>query len=437
MSTLVYSANKKRKPRRKIKAINRQQLETGQVPGYEEGVTLDSQYLLISALLPPAVKEFLAQCEREVESLCGKSHSRGENLLSRWGTQRGSIYLAGQQVALEKQRVRGASGEQRLETYERFQDPKLFDQQVFQEGLRRVSQRDYHKGLPKIAASFGMSKSTVSRSWVKATERQFEKLRTRSLTELGIAAVFIDGKRFKKLGVVVALGVSSEGQKYVLGIYQSSTEHSTPCRNLLDDLERRGLPESELLFVVDGGPGLNKALNQKYETGEPSKRRAVRIRCFVHKWANLRDVLTEKQREEVVQLFWAIREARDLTQALECSHALEQVLGKHNVSALNSFLEAKEDLLMLHRLGLSAQLRQFFSSTNPIESLNSLLEEDLRRVKHWRDSMHFQRWLATACLQNEKRMRRIKGYRGLTAMAVKLQILCNHTNVIDNSTQAA
>jgi hypothetical protein len=30
-------------------------------------------------------------------------------------------------------------------------------------------------------------------------------------------------------------------------------------------------------------------------------------------------------------------------------------------------------------------------------------------VKRWRDSMHFQRWLATACLQNEKRMKRIRG----------------------------
>lgn len=437
MSTHVYLTNKKRKPRRKIRAINRQQLEAKQVPGYEDGVILDSQYLLISALLPPTVKEFLAQCEREVESLCGKSHSRGENLLSRWGTQRGSIFLGGQQVAVEKQRVRGPDGEERLETYERFQDPKLFNQQVFQDGLRRVSQRDYHKGLPKIAASFGMSKSTVSRSWVKATEKQLEKLQTRSLGELRIVAVFIDGKRFKKLGVVVALGVSSGGQKHVLGIYQSSTEHSTPCRNLLDDLERRGLPESELLFVVDGGPGLNKAINEKYDTGEPSKRRAMRIRCFIHKWANLRDVLTEKQREEAAPLFWAIREARDLTQALECSHALEQVLGKHNVSALNSFLEAKEDLLTLHRLGLSAELRRFFSSTNPIESLNSLLEEDLRRVKRWRNSMHFQRWLATACLQNEKRMKRIKGYRGLAAMVVKLQMFCNHTNDVDNTTQAA
>lgn len=437
MSTQVYLAHKKRKPRRKIIAISRKELEAGEVPGFDPGVMLDSQYLLITALLPPAVKEFLAQCETEVAGICGRRHARGEDLSSRWGTQAGSIYLGGQQVAVQKPRVRGADGEQRLAIYERFQDPKLFDQQVFQEGIRHVSQRDYEKGLPKIGASFGMSKSSVSRSWVNATEAQLEKLRTRNLGELKVIAVFIDGKRFSKLGAVVALGIGSDGRKHVLGLYQSSTENSAACRELLDDLERRGLPESEIVFIVDGGSGLNKALEEKYQVHDPLHRRAVRVRCYVHKWRNIADVLTPRQSEEASGLYWAIRDARDLTQAMECTAALEQTLGKANASALASFLEAKEDLLALHRLGLSAELRRFFSTTNPIESLNSLLEEDLRRVKSWKDSKHFQRWLATACLQNEKRMRRIRGYRSLPALVVRVQSLCIQEKSVDRTGHAA
>ena len=276
---------------------------------------LDSQHLLITALLPPAVKEFLAQCEApRVASLCGRSHARGEELHSRWGTQAGSIYPGGQKVAVNKPRVRGESGEQRLKIYEQFQDPKLFNSQVFQEGLRHVTQRDYVKGLPKIAASFGISKSKVSRTWVKTTENQLEKLRTRSLSALGIVAVFIDGKSFSKLGAVIALGVGFDGRKHVIGLYQSSTEHSSACRELLDDLERCGLPESEILFIVEGGSGLNKVLDEKYDLREPGKRRAYRVRFFVHKWRNIADVLHEKECSEAAPLFWAIREARDLTQ---------------------------------------------------------------------------------------------------------------------------
>ena len=107
------------------------------------------------------------------------------------------------------------------------------------------------------------------------------------------------------------------------------------------------------------------------------------------------------------------------------------------MSALNSYREAKDDLLAIHRLKIGAQLKRFFSSTNPIESLNSLLEEDLRRVKRWRNSEHFQRWLACACLSNEKRMKKIRGYRALPALKVRLQELCKREEAVDNNTTAA
>lgn len=428
---------KGRGKRKVLKPVRREQIEKNLIEG-EAGEILDSQHTLISMLLPPAVKAFFAELESEVTALCGTRYSQGTSA-QRWGTQAGSVVLGNQKVSLQRARVRDAATgrEVPLSTYARFQDPALFDQQVFQEGIRHVSQRDYEAGLPKIAASFGVSKSAVSRSWVKSTKKQVEKLLNRDLAALSIIAVFIDGKRFSKLGVIVALGIASDGKKHVLGIYQSSTENSAACKSLLDDLEKRGLPERDLLFVVDGGSGLNKALNEKYQTHDPENRRAYRVRCFIHKWRNLEDVLTEKAAAEAAPLFWAIREARDLTQAMACSDALETCLARHNVSALRSFQEAKDDLLAIHRLGLTASLRKFFSSTNPIESLNSLLEEDLRRVKRWRDSAHFQRWLATACLKNEKRMRRIRGFQALPALRVKLQGLCRRDETVDNAGTAA
>lgn len=403
-----------------------------------DGQQINSQHEIISMLLPPAVKAFYAELEAEVEALCGKRHSRGTSA-QRWATQPGSIQLGNQRVAIEKPRVRdqGSNREKTLYTYARFQDPSLFDENVFEQGLKRVSQRDYEKGLPKIAQSFGISKSTISRRWIKVTEKQVEKLLHRDIGPLDIVAVFIDGKRFARLGVVVALGVGRDGKKYVLGIYQSSTENSAACLALLADLEKRGLPEQGLLFVVDGGSGLNKALNEKYQIDDPANRRAYRVRCYVHKWRNISDVLDEKGQAEAGPLFWAMRAARDYSSARAASDALEGCLKRHNVSALKSYHEAKDDLLAIHRLQVGRELRVLLSTTNPIESLNSLLEEDLRRVKRWRDSQHFQRWMATACLRNEKRMHRVKGHRGLPALVIRLQELCNAQSVIDNKVAVA
>jgi transposase-like protein len=210
----------------------------------------------------------------------------------------------------------------------------------------------------------------------------------------------------------------------VLGIYESNSESSEACNSLLSDLESRGMPSREILFVVDGGSGLNKALEERYRVHDPKTRTAVRVRCFFHKWINISKDLNEEVRAKAAGLYWGIRDASRLDIAINCAEALESLLHENNLSALKSFLEAKEDLLVIHRLRLSPGLKKFFSTTNAIESLNYLIEEDLRRVKHWQDSNHFQRWLATACIKNEKRMRRIHGFQNLPALKAALSDLC-------------
>lgn len=418
MAKLLKVAGKSnRKPCKYVKKNDAlsDQFETIQGP-------IDTQHLLISTLLPPAVKMFIQELEREVDELCGTRYRHSEDQNHRWGSQKGSIVLGNQHVAIERPRVRSAvSGKEiRLQTYEDFQDPKIFESKVFAEGLKKVSQRDYEKGLSTIAGSFGFKKSSVSRKWIKATAKKLDELQNRSLSELDIRTVFIDGKRFHKQGVIVALGIAVTGRKYVLGIYQSSSENSQACRNLLNDLEKRGLPESGLIFVVDGGSGLNKALEQKYAVHDKKERRAIRIRCHIHKWWNLEKCLGDDA-HKAKGLFWALRDAKDMSEARDLSARLESVLRDTNLSALKSYLEAKDDLLALHEFKLSKNLKRLLSTTNPIESLNSLIEEDMRRVKNWKDSSHFQRWLATYCLNSESKMRKVRGHNALPALWVEVK----------------
>ena len=389
---------------------------------------IETQHLLISTLLPPAVKAFLVECEKEVEKICGDRYRHGKEN-HRWGSQNGSIVLGNQHVALEVPRVRSKDGKEiALQNYQDFQDPRLFDQAVFTEGIKKVSQRDYEKGVQKIANSFGFKKSSVSRKWIKATAKKIEDLQSRPLKEMDIRAVFIDGKRFSKHGVIIALGVASDGKKYVLGIYQADTENSKSCLELLNNLESRGLPSEGLLFVVDGGSGLNKALEEKYLVHKKKERRAIRIRCFIHKWRNIEKALGDNA-HKATGLFWAIRDAKDTTEAKVCSDRLESVLRDQNLSALQSYLEAKEDLLVIHELKLPRELKKFFSTTNPIESLNSLIEEDMRRVKRWKNSEHFQRWCATYLLASESRLRRVRGFRNLPGLWVLLRKLTEQNHI--------
>jgi hypothetical protein len=137
--------------RKKVKYITKAEAHNDQWY-WQDGTPVDSEQMLLSLLLPPTVKEIFRRLEAEVEALCGAKGKHSQHPYSRWASQKGSIHLGNQQVGLMKPRVRDtlANREAELPTYQRFQNPELFDKAVFREGLRRVSQRDYAKGVPEL-----------------------------------------------------------------------------------------------------------------------------------------------------------------------------------------------------------------------------------------------------------------------------------------------
>ncbi|HDZ85851.1 MAG TPA: IS256 family transposase, partial [Candidatus Moranbacteria bacterium] len=81
-----------------------------------------------------------------------------------------------------------------------------------------------------------------------------------------------------------------------------------------------------------------------------------------------------------------------------------------NESAADSLMEAFEDILTLHRLKIPALLRKTLHSTNPIESMFSMVRNAEGNIKRYRNSSMMQRWLASVLLYCEKRFRRVNGY---------------------------
>ena len=62
-----------------------------------------------------------------------------------------------------------------------------------------------------------------------------------------------------------------------------------------------------------------------------------------------------------------------------------------------------------------------FKTTNCIESANALVEERCAKVDAWKNSNQRQRWLATALLDIEPRLRRVKGHRHLPQLVEALR----------------
>lgn len=87
-----------------------------------------------------------------------------------------------------------------------------------------------------------------------------------------------------------------------------------------------------------------------------------------------------------------------------------------NQSALNSLDEGFEETLTLHRLGVFKVLGFSLKTTHCIESLNSQLEQYTHRISYWKNSNQKQRWVATALLEIEPSLRKIKGYKSLPSL---------------------
>ena len=115
----------------------------------------------------------------------------------------------------------------------------------------------------------------------------------------------IDGVRFAKHVVLAAVGIGRRGEKHVLGLRKGATENAVSCKALLADLIERGLPaERTLLFVIDGGKALDKAVSDVF--GE----RALMQRFREHKKRNVTEALPERMRASVRSAMNRLRDAR-------------------------------------------------------------------------------------------------------------------------------
>lgn len=104
---------------------------------------------------------------------------------------------------------------------------------------------------------------------------------------------------------------------------------------------------------------------------------------------------------------------------------MKKELSLQNESAVRSLEEGFEETLTLHRLGLFRELGISLKTTNSIESLHSLIASRTEKVDHWKNSNQRQRWVATALLDIEPGLRRIKGFRHLPALRHALQVALN------------
>jgi transposase-like protein len=361
--------------------------------------------------------------EEEVVEVVGpKGKHDPERAAVRHGHEAGEVTLGGRRVAVERPRVRTADGraEVRLATYEYFADRDPLSRSVLERMLAGVSTRRYRRTQEPVGGEVeqqarSTSRSSVSRTFVERTRVALRELMSRRLDDVRLAVMMIDGIDLGERTNVVALGITTEGVKIPLGLWEGSTENASVATALLSDLVERGLdPEQGILFVIDGAKALRKAIRTVF--GQAPVQRCVR-----HKERNVLDHLPERERPQVKQRLrraWALEDYR---QALDQLRMLARELERSYPGAAGSLREGMEETLTLTRLGVSGNLKRTLESTNPCESMIEIVRRTQRNVKRWSSGEMALRWTAAGMLEAEKQFRKIIGYRDLATLAVAIE----------------
>ena len=239
--------------------------------------------------------------EAEVSEVVGPKHAKlPERTAVRHGREVGEVTLGGRRVGVQRPRVRTAdgSGEVALETYAHFADRDPLTRVVLEQMLAGVSTRRFSRtreavGQDVVDAERSTSKSAVSREFIGRTSEHLRALMSRPLGDVRLAALMLDGVELKGRCCVVCLGVTTDGIKVPLGLWDGSTENKTVTAHLLADLVHRGLDvEQGVLVVIDGSKALRAAVRDVF--GSVAVQRCVR-----HKERGVLDHLPERDQGAV------------------------------------------------------------------------------------------------------------------------------------------
>ena len=401
-------------PKDKSKELNRKNLSWLKEQNVDMRVGILYNYLSICQIMINELFE-----EKVIEKAGPRySHQKPEDgRWSRWGYNPGSVKIGDQKLKIEVPRLFDNLDETNtpLKRYEEMKELAGPSEQLLKGVLLGLSMRDYGGVIDSVGESFGLSKSSVSRSFIERTEEKLKEFENRSIAHLNFIAIFIDGKYLSKEQIIICLGVTVNGDKIPLCFIQAATENAGPIKDMLERLKERGLDYSNgLLCVIDGSKGIRKAVEESFGN------KAFIQRCQWHKQENILKYLPEKHHETIKKQYWNAVNQESYNDARAELNQLRDDLKILNISAARSLDEGLEEILTLHKLGLNVEFGRSFSTTNCIENLNSQLKKYIGRVKNWTLSNERYRWVAAALLEIEHKMRKVDNFVKLERLKTTL-----------------
>ena len=245
--------------------------------------------------------------------------------------------------------------------------------------LKGISTGDFGEALAALLGKDapGLSASTIAR--LKEVWRdEHEHWRKRDLSAKRYVYVWADGIYLEarledaKQCILVIIGATPEGRKELLGFTDGARESAQDWRELLLDLQNRGLAVAPELAVADGALGFWKALGELWPTTREQ-------RCWVHKTANVLNKLPKSQQpkaKRALQEIWMAETSKDAEAAFDAFIAAYQLKYDKAAECL-----AKDCQALLAFYDFPAEHWKHLRTSNPIESTFATVRHRTIRAK--------------------------------------------------------
>ena len=250
------------------------------------------------------------------------------------------------------------------------------DKQILSLYARGMTTRDIADALQEMYGA-DISQTLIS----KVTDAVLDEVQTwqnRPLESLypilyldGIVVKVHQDKRVIKKTVYVALGVNTEGQKELLGLWLAETEGATFWLSVLTELQNRGV-EDVFIACVDGLTGFPEAINTAFPQAQ------VQL-CIVHQVRNSLKYVSYKDRKTVASDLKRIYQSATAEEAERELGAFEQTWGEKFPSIGKSWRKHWDNLITL--FDYPKEIRKAIYTTNAIESLNSVIRKAIKNRK--------------------------------------------------------
>lgn len=361
----------------------------------------------------------MALLEEEVAARCGRAFSRkGLEWTHRGGSDQTNIIVQGAKYRIKRPRARNAKGEVVLESLAKLRTQDLLDEKIHQAMLAGVSTRNYEKVIEGYSDKLGVSKSSASRAFIRGSQKDLDIINGADLSEMRFVALTIDSFNMYGRAMIMAMGVDDQLRKVPLGLKEGDSENSEVVKDLLSSIKERNFTSAcpYFLALLDGSKALKKGVRAVF--GE----QALIQRCWIHKLRNLKKYVPDKLHGT---LHWRMKKLMNLSSFEDAQAELQSFahwLTEVSQGAVESLEEAGAELLTLHALGVTGELRRCLTTTNMIEALIEKIRSKTRRITRGRSApTQALRWSAAAIRAHQATLKKLRGSAQLDKLILALK----------------